>query len=283
MTPETYQLKMTIQSSNDSKTRLQPHVQHILKSAVGIAAIGGTVLAACPDSLAQRSPSPANELSLPVGTVIPVILITELSSNRSVRGDTFVTTIDNTKQAYANMMPCATVTGTVVEASPRQGGAPGTLDLSFNALKLIGGKGYPLIGSLSSLNLRRLNVSSTGILQARSTSKESHLTIAGIGSGGGELVGSGIPGYSAADLVKNPGIIHDVDLKPGTLLGVLLTDTLYFKQRPVEDATTPLDEWTYIRKDMKYYWFKGQLWALNIPLGERFVISGLVSTPTEQP
>lgn len=179
------------------------------------------------------------------GTVIPVKLDTALSSKDASVGSTFTATVDDSKAAYNNIMQGATVKGVVRAVTPQQGDKPGTLDLAFTSLRLADGHTYPISGRLTSLDTKNLSTGSNGILIAKNTSKDQKLTYAGIGAGAGVLadvlrggkikimdvlIGAGA-GYAAGTILKSPTQVHDVELAPGTELGVLLGNRVGYYHR----------------------------------------------------
>lgn len=198
-----------------------------------------------PSALAQSGYNAP--VTLTPGTVIPVKLDSELSSNNSQAGDTFTATVDDSKAAYRSIMQGATVTGRVATATAQSGNNPGVLSLKFTQLKLADGRTFSISGTPTSLDTKNLTTRSDGVLVAKSTKKNNALTYAGIGAGaavlvdvlkGGKLnlqdilIGGGL-GYGASVLLKGgQQQVHDVDLQSGTPMGVMLgTSTRYYYHR----------------------------------------------------
>jgi len=205
-------------------------------STLGVVALAAALVGMSAPILHAQSSSRA-QVDLYPGTVIPVKLNTALSSNQSQKGDAFTATVDDSKEAYNSIMQGASVTGIVRHATPRSGDTPGTLDLAFTRLRLSDGRTISITGSPASLDSKNLTTGAGGVLIAKNTSKDNRLTYAGYGAGAGLLVGlltgdkkfkiediliGGLAGYGAGTVLKSPKQVHDVDLQPGTELGVRL-------------------------------------------------------------
>ena len=234
------------------------------------------------------------------GTVIPVRLNTELSSNGSQRGDTFTATVDNSKSAYRQILEGATLDGFVRNVSARNGGDPGTLDIAFTRLHLSSGSAYNISGSATSLDPKFVTTRGDGVLQAKNTNKDEHLTYAGYGAGAGLLVSiltnrgvqvkdsvidaaiGGVLGYVAGSVLKGPVQVHDVDLKPGTAIGVLLNNDVAYSTDPQSGTSSQQNSYhqTYVASGNKYYWYNGQSWVMNLATGQRRLASQAPTNPT---
>lgn len=213
--------------------------------AMGAAAIAAVILGAgAPIASAQTN----KQVVLDPGTVIPVKLSTELDSSQAQVGDTFTTTVDDGKAAYNRIMQGATVDGIVRQVTPQSGDKPGTLSLGFTRLHLADGRTFTISGAPTSLDTKNLSTRSDGVLVAKNTSKDQRGTYAGYGAGAGLLLDvlkggkvnitdvliGGVLGYGAGSVLKGPQQVHDVDLKPGTEMGVLLDSrTRYYHKAPV--------------------------------------------------
>src|SRR3569833_1313828 len=254
-----------------------------IPAVVSLAVLASASLLGCYPASAQSDQISNDRVSLSRGTVIPVLLSSELSSNDSVQGDTFAASIDGSKQAYNNIMQGATVQGVVKAATPQSGSDPGTLNLAFTSLRLADGRTYSISGSLTSMDPAKVDVASNGMLKAKNTSKNNRLTYAGIGAGAGALVSilgggklkiedillGGLAGYGVGSVLKSPEQVHDVDLKPGTPMGVLLNNSVDFNR-------TGADRRQYhetTRQGTKYYTYNGESWAMNRVTGERYRVS----------
>jgi len=225
----------------------QKSINQNRRGALGIAALAAVLLgASAPVGRAQTNSG--GQVDLYPGTVIPVKLSTELSSNQSQEGEAFTAAVDDSKEAYNSIMHGATVTGVVRHVTPQSGDAPGTLDLAFTRLRLSDGRTVSITGSPASLDSKNLTTRADGVLVAKNTSKDNRLTYAGYGAGAGLLVGlltgdkkikiedillGGLAGYGAGSVLKSPQQVHDVDLAPGTELGVRLDSrTRYYHKAP---------------------------------------------------
>ena len=219
---------------------------HHTQRALGIAALAAVLVgASAPVGHAQAGNS---QVDLSAGTVIPVKLNTELSSNQSQTGDAFTASVDDSKEAYDSIMHGATVTGVVRHVTAQSGDQPGTLDLAFTRLHLSDGRTVSITGSPASLDTKNLATRADGVLVAKNTSKDNRLTYAGYGAGAGLLVGlltgsknikiedillGGLAGFGAGSILKGPQQVHDVDLTPGTEIGVRLDSrTRYYHKVP---------------------------------------------------
>jgi len=214
------------------------------RKAIGAAALAAVIFgAAVPMAGAQNS----GQVVLNPGTVIPVKLNAELTSNQAQAGDTFTATVDDSKAAYNRIMQGATVDGVVREATPQEGSNPGLLKLGFTRLRLADGRAFSISGAPISLDTKSLSTRSDGVLVAKNTTKDNRGTYAGIGAGAGLLLDvlkggklriedvliGGVLGYGAGSLLKGQAQVHDVDLKPGTEMGVLLDSrTRYYHKTP---------------------------------------------------
>ena len=167
------------------------------------------------------------------------------------------------------MMQGATISGVVRHATPRSGDTPGTLDLAFTRLHLSDGRTVTISGSPASLDTKDLTTRTDGVLVAKKTSKDNRLTYAGYGAGAGLLVSlltgdkkikiedillGGLAGYGAASVLKGPQQVHDVDLKPGTEIGVRLDSrTRYYHKVPKAAVKKAVKRTHRVRHAHTYY------------------------------
>lgn len=226
---------------------LQHNIRQNRRSALGITALAAVLVGVSAPMLHAQTSSRA-QVDLYPGTVIPVKLNTALSSNQAQAGDAFTATVDDSKQAYNSIMQGATVSGVVRHVTPRSGDTPGTLDLAFTRLRLSDGRTVSITGSPASLDTKDLTTRADGVLVAKNTSKDNRLTYAGYGAGAGLLVGlltgdkkikiediliGGLAGYGAGSVLKGSQQVHDVNLQPGTAIGVRLDSrTRYYHKVP---------------------------------------------------
>ncbi len=235
--------------------------------ALGIAALAAVLVSAGAPILHAQTNSINRQVDLSPGTVIPVKLNTELSSNQAQAGDTFTATVDDSKQAYNSIMQGATVSGVVRRATAQSGDTPGTLDLSFTRLRLSDGRTISITGSPASLDTKNLTTRSDGVMIAKKTSKDQRLTYAGYGAGAGLLVGlltgknlkiedillGGALGYGAGSVLKSPQQVHDVDLKPGTEIGVRLDSRTRYYHKTTKPVKAAVKKTHRVRHAHTYY------------------------------
>lgn len=252
-----------------------------------------TLGVAVPTTHAQSN----NRITLDPGTVIPVTLNDEISSDGSSNGDTFTATVDANRNAYSPLSG-ATVDGVVKHATAQSGSNPGTLELTFTRVHMPDGTTRYISGSPTSLDQNSLTVRGDGVLVAKkaSNNKNQPLTYAGIGAGAGALIsilhggkfriedvllGGGL-GYAAGALLKHPDQVHDVDLKPGTAMGVLLKSrVLYHRHYTGNNGNygngNNNGNGNYNgngnNSNLKYYMYNGERWALDRSTGARFIVS----------
>jgi len=248
------------------------HRRFLTAPLAALAAV--TLSVSAPAAFAQSN----KQVVLRSGTVIPVKLNTDLSSKDSSVGDTFTASVDNSKQAYDDILHNATVEGVVQEATPQEGKEPGTLKLAFKRLRLSDGRSYAISGKPTGLDSKSVSTGSDGVLKAKPNTKNKDLTYAGYGAGAGVLasvlsggklklenilIGAAL-GYGASQLTKNQDV-HDVELKEGTPVGVLLDDSVrYYHRRSGSSMQTPSAS-----KPGKYYTYMGHPYYLNYSTGER--------------
>lgn len=273
-------------SSHLESKRIMSRMYEIYRNAVVSAALAtALVVAQAPVAMAQNN----SDIVLNQGTVIPVKLNTELTSNGMQQGDTFTATVDTTKDAYRQILEGATVEGVVDEAMARNGKNPGTLSLSFTRLRLASGSSYNLSGTPTSLDPKFITTRADGRLQAKNTNKDDRVKYAGYGAGAGLLVSvlanggikikdglldsvlGGVLGYVAGSVLNKPTQVHDVDLKPGTEMGVLLNRDVTYSSTPQTESYVPQynNRQSYISNGAKHYWVNGREWVMNLRTGQR--------------
>ncbi len=283
---------ITRRSAPGTPERLKPTMKNLhLAPRILATAIAAVLLTATSAAFAQSN---NRQLVLNSGTVIPVFLNTELTSNNSQAGDTFNASVDDSKPGYSAMQGTI-ITGVVRNATPQSGKNPGKLDLAFTSLKLADGRSFTISGSPASLDPKTLTLNSNGTMQAKNTNKNNRLTYAGIGAGAGALISligngklkiedillGGLAGFGAATVIKGDEQVHDVDLKPGASLGVLLNNSVDLTQQASYGDNTP----KYHQRGtsgVKYYTYMGQSYAMDLATGERYPISSAAPAPTTQ-
>lgn len=238
-----------------------------------------------PVSVNQTVVRASDQVALDPGTIIPVTLNTELASNKSVAGDTFSATVDTSRAAYNTLMRGATVDGVVRRVTAHSGTNPGTLELAFTRLRLPNGSSYPISGTVTSLDTKDLQVGSDGVLRAVKINKDQSATYAGIGAGAGAVIGilsggkirfedlllGGGLGYAAGQLLKNTQQVHDVDLKAGTPVGVVLGERVLYHRNALRTTTsrTVTTRISAPQGRRRYYSYQGHPYSLDLNTGKR--------------
>jgi hypothetical protein len=256
-----------------------------LYAAAAFAALGVTAGAPAVQAQSSYSNSDSSRVVLNPGTVIPVVLNDELTSRDSTAGDTFTATVDTSRAVYNRMLNGAVVDGEVVDATAQSGKDPGTLSLRFTKLRLANGETFSISGTPTSLDSKNVKLRSDGTLESKTSKngKNQSLTYAGIGAGAGLLldvlkggklnlgdilIGGGL-GYGAGELLKNKDQkVHDVELKSGTQMGVVLGKRLLFHRHNATNVythTPPAEP----QSNKRYYSYQGHPYYLDLNTGER--------------
>jgi hypothetical protein len=279
---------MSKQNLLESKSCVHSQSPKLLRNAIGLAVVAVTAFAACSSARAEPGQTNDKQVSFSRGTVIPVLLDSDLSSNISVRGDKFTTSVDNSKISYGKSMRGATITGVVNEVVPESDGRAGRLYLGFTSLRLADGRTFRLSGSLASMDAKQLHMNKEGLPQGKNTDKNGRLSFAGIGNDEGALVSRQQDGslkvedvmvgdssaYVVGSVMSGSQQVHDIDLKAGTPMGMILDSRIQFSKHP-EEAFMPYGRHgTYIHNGAKYYSYDGQPWVMNIASGDRYPVSG---------
>ncbi len=182
------------------------------------------------------------------GTVVAARLDDALSSDRSIKGDTFMATIkdeDRRGEHGSTALPVGTrIWGVVRGVHPKHDKEPGTLDLAFKKVILPSGATIPITGSLIGLDNKSVKHTSEGTLVATKEHRTSRLTYVGYGAGAGfaiglltgknrpiqdTAIGAGL-GYLYGALEKGKNSPRDVKLKKGTQLGIRLDSKLTYRR-----------------------------------------------------
>lgn len=180
----------------------------------------------------------ASRVVLDAGTVVPITLDQNLSSDHSVKGDTFTATV---KRGYMGLPDGTRIEGVVRNAVAKRGDKPGVLVLDFTRIVATGGRGEAIDGTPVGLDSKSVTTGKNGRIVAKAGTQSKRLTYVGYGAGAGALIallgggkgiiqdtaiGAGL-GYLAGALEKggqkNP---NNVLLKKGSSMGVLLHDTV---------------------------------------------------------
>jgi hypothetical protein len=189
----------------------------------------------------------SHTVSLSPGTVVAAHLQDDLSSNNSTKGDRFTATVDDNSSNSnwnSNSLPAGSkINGYVRSVVPQKDKNPGILDLAFNRVILPDGRSYSIQGSLISLDNKSVTKDKHGRLVATKGHTTNRLTYVGYGAGAGALIGlitsrkhlfedtllGAGAGYLFGALQKGQKP-SNVDLKPGTQLGVRLDNRLSYSR-----------------------------------------------------
>ncbi|MEN6643006.1 MAG: copper amine oxidase N-terminal domain-containing protein [Armatimonadia bacterium] len=171
---------------------------------------------------------------IPLSTVIPVTLNTELSSATNRVGDSFNVTVRSNQSGDAEFPLGTQLSGTVVGVQQASGSQPGILDLSFREARLPDGSEARIDGSLISLDDKSVTRTSTGRLVATvKPTSDNRLKMIGIGAGAGLIIGKlldqnlivggllgAAAGYFYNEYSKDKVTPTNVTVKAGTVFGV---------------------------------------------------------------
>jgi len=184
--------------------------------------------------------------TLPIGTVIPVRIKSDLSSDGSVVGDKFeaeVVTHDNSN--YAGLPVGSIIEGHVDAARAKTSDAPGVLGLAFDRVRMPNGHGHAVSGVLIGTDEKSVE-NRDGRLVAREGAAKDNIKFVGLGAGGGALlaiitkgniindavIGAAL-GYLFGQTQKDTTKYNNVHLQSGTEFGVRLTRDFTFRPQIV--------------------------------------------------
>ena len=185
-------------------------------------------------------PITTREIAIQDGTVIPVTLDEEISSNTARQGDRFTTTV-RSNDDYMGLPIGTKIEGRVVAAKAKEGRNPGMLELDFRRVMLPDGRVIQMDGSLIGLDDKSVICDSNGVYTARVDKKDERMVYAGYGAGAGLLVGlltkkplegallGGVLGYLFGEVQRNQERAADVRLRRGTEFGVRLDKDLVLR------------------------------------------------------
>ena len=203
---------------------------------VALALLGGAGMFAYADNdNAQMTPV---AISVPAGVIVPVALNDELSSNNSQVGQHFSVTVTTHQMGDSEFPPGTHLQGVIIEAQPKDKKNPGVLDMDFNMAILPNGGSVPIRGRLASLDSKDVHTTRHGRIVANSTSGDRSKAV-GVGAGVGYVIGHVILGHNGLTsgiIGAIGGLIFNhnqhksanVDLKPGTPIGVVLNDPVTY-------------------------------------------------------
>ncbi len=182
-----------------------------------------------------------NYKQLQIGTVIPFVLKTGLSSNGSIVGDKFTASLDSIDAAgYQGLPAGAILEGHVDTATAKTADMPGILGLTFDHIRMPNGAQLAISGALIGLDSASVE-NKDGRLVAKPGAKKDNLKYVGYGAGIGALVAVLTKGNVVTDTLigtalgllfgeiqKDPAKAHDVTSDAGMKFGVRVTQTFAF-------------------------------------------------------
>jgi hypothetical protein len=216
---------------------------------LSVAALGASLLCVSNAPLfAQDAP---HGLYLDAGIVLPVRLEKHLNSRDSWAGETFRVSVHSGDEFYRQLPPGTELQGVVRVARPQEGRHPGVLAMEFDQLILPSGRSLPVDGSLIGLDNKSVVRRGDGRLIALPSHKDDTMSYMGYGAGAGFILGAitkhpihkaivgGLIGglIGAIESANDNSQPHEVDLKPGTEMGVRLNEPLRVS---FDDAAPPV-------------------------------------------
>lgn len=216
--------------------------QQTKRSLVGRTLMSGMALAFLAGGVPALAQS-GERITLEEGTVIPVTFESQLTSNKSKKGDRFTAKLKLDGKSYLGLPAGTRVEGVVKEAKAKKDKEPGILDLDFHRLRLPDGRSYAITTGLINLDNKSVDTEEDGRIVAKDQHKRDDMKYVGYGAAAGalfsllgnrgrisieNLVLGSAAGYLAGALTKGPKEARDVVLKPGTEVGVRLDKPLRF-------------------------------------------------------
>lgn len=186
-----------------------------------------------PDRQENRQAGRAARLiSIPTGTVFPVKLDEQLTSNESRVGDKFTATVVSGIDD-ASLPEGTKVEGTIVDATPSRDGKPGVLDVDFRRIVLPNEESFAIESSVISLDAKNLERVDGRLTAKGGNQGQERLKWVGIGAGAGLLVSTLTKGNTLVNTILGAGAGYlfnefqrkgagNVTLKEGTQIGVKL-------------------------------------------------------------
>ena len=179
--------------------------------------------------------------TIPMDTVVPWRLQTNISSSTARVGDRFTAVLDTDGRADYEGLPQGTVLeGHVGSVRARTSGAPGVLGLEFDRIRVPGGATYTLDGQLIGLDNESVTRESDGTIRARENARDD-LKWVGYGAAAGVLVAIVTERNILTDAVIGAALgyllgtqidrnrFENVSLNAGTEFGVRLDQDLRFR------------------------------------------------------
>lgn len=191
------------------------------------------------DRLGQR-------ISVPEGAVVPIRIDQQISSATARVGDQVSATIDSQRMGDSEFPAGTRILGTVIEARPRQGDNPGTLDFDFRTAQLPTGERIPLRGQLISLDDKGVQTQNGRLIAKKGSSGNDRAKIIGIGA---------VAGFAIGRLVKKDGILPSV---LGALGGYLYSQK---NKDQAREAVLPQNTRIGLRLDDSVYYNGGTYYA----------------------
>lgn len=197
------------------------------------------------------------------GTVIPVVMETQLASNKAQKGDRFTARVKTTEDSYMGLPKDARIEGRVIDVQAKKDKDPGVLGLSFDRIRMPDGRSYPIEGSLIGLDNKSVDKKSDGTLVAKPGKRNDTLKYVGYGAAAGVLVSilgnrgritienillGAAAGFGVDALLKSqqPKEARDVVIKSGTEMGVRLDRATRLSNLSADyDSDEPSDEGRY--------------------------------------
>jgi hypothetical protein len=176
-------------------------------------------------------------LVMAANSVLPFTLNTRLSSRNAHPGDQFTATINPGRNANYYFIPGNTIAyGSVSYARPRDHDRPGSIELRFDHLVFPNGRTVHLNGELIGLDSGSVRRLPNGMMVSASNDRHDRVVYTGKGPGVGIVIGFHTGQRVADDALAHllegavrarpEREVHDVELTPGTQLGVRLYNDL---------------------------------------------------------
>jgi ElaB/YqjD/DUF883 family membrane-anchored ribosome-binding protein len=138
----------------------------------------------------NREVAGLQQISIPEGAVVPVVLDQALSSATARVGQTFTATVQSQRLGDSEFPVGSKIEGRIMEARPQEGNEPGVLDLEFRTVLLPDGTTIPLRGQLVALDDKSVQTQNGRIVaKAGSSNNNDKLKVIGIGAAAGFVVG----------------------------------------------------------------------------------------------
>lgn len=189
----------------------------------------------------SRPAGPSNLVMLEPGTVIPIRLDGQLSSDVSKVGDTFVGRIEtNGAPDYDGLLLGTVIQGHVMIVRPKTLNTPGVLGLAFDRIMYPNGRTRELSAALIGMDDPFI-VEKKGVL-IHGGSPNVNLKYVGVGAGAGSVISVRTEGSLDEDLIVTsvgnqlghdklkPALYHDVALRHGEQIGIRLNGELNVKE-----------------------------------------------------